>query len=233
MAVKNKIKKEKSVLENPDALADKLDVAEEFISNNKKTAGIVFGALVVIVGGIFGYNFYMNSQNKEAQDEIFQSIYYYEADSLNRAIKGDGNSPGFEEISDKYALTKSGDLASFYLGASLMKKGQFKDAIDAFDNFSSSDLLVQARAYALTGDAYMELGDFKNAAKYYSKASDYNENKFYTPIYLMKLALASEKDGDNKAAMNAYSKIIDSYFDSQEFQEARKHKARLEVTASK
>ena len=109
-----------------------------------------------------------------------------------------------------------------------MKLSDFDNAIRYFDDFSGSDQLLQARAYSLTGDAYIENDDFINAIKYFKKASDYKENKGFTPRYLVKLALAYEKSGNLQDAANTLGIIIDKYQDSGEIQKAKKHKARLE-----
>ena len=89
-------------------------------------------------------------------------------------------------------------------------------------------MLVQARAYSLIGDAYMEQKDYANASKWYNKASDYQPNKEFTPTYMMKAALAYEKLNQNDKAKEVYQKIIDTYFESSEVQNAKKYKARLE-----
>ena len=87
--------------------------------------------------------------------------------------------------------------------------------------------MVQARAYSLIGDAYMEQKKFDEAARYYDKASSYKPNKEFTPTYLMKAALAYEKLNDLEKAKAAYQTIIDTYFDSNEVQNAKKYKAKL------
>ncbi len=86
---------------------------------------------------------------------------------------------------------------------------------------------MQARAYSLIGDAYMEEENFEQAVDYYRKAASYKPNKYYTPTYLMKEALACEKLNDTAGAKKAYQTIIDQYWESAEFQNARKFIARL------
>ena len=72
---------------------------------------------------------------------------------------------------------------------------------------------------------------FVDFAKYYDKAANYEPNKFYSPTYLMKAALAYEKLNQNDKAKEAYSKIITDFWDSQEYQNAVKLKARLETNS--
>ena len=96
------------------------------------------------------------------------------------------------------------------------------------EDFSSDDLLVQARAYSLIGDTYMEEENYEDAAKFYNKAANYKPNKYFSPAYLMKEALAYEKLNQNDKAKEVYEKIITDFWESAEYQNARKFKAKLE-----
>jgi TolA-binding protein len=226
MAKKEEHKHE--LLENPEALKEKLAGAETWLESNPK---IVIGlglAILLIVGGYFGFRFYKDSQNKLAQNEMFQAVFYFEADSLDKALNGDGNNLGFLNIIDDYGITDAANLANYYAGVCYLKQGKFELARLYLEDFSSNDLLVQARAYSLVGDTYMEEQKYEDAAAYYKKAADYKPNKYFSPAYLMKEALAYEKLKQNDKAKEAYEKIITQYWDSDEYQEAKKFKARLE-----
>lgn len=235
MAKKVQEKEQSSdLLENPEVLADKISKTEEYLEQNK---GLTFGVLAVIVLGIgayFAFKYYNDNRNAAAQVDMFQAEHYFGKDSLNLALNGDGNTLGFKDIIDEYSGTESANLASYYAGVAFLKQGDFKSAILYLEDFSSSDLLVQARAYSLIGDSYMEQEDYSNAASFYDKAANYNDNKFFSPTYLMKSGLAYELLNDNAAAIRSYDKIIKNYWDAGEVQDAKKHKARLSnVTTSK
>lgn len=218
----------KDLLENPEVIAEKLEGAEHWIEENLKLVIGVLGFIFLVVGGYFGYNYYIGGQDQQAQKDMFQAVRYFEADSLNLALKGDGNNLGFEQIIEDYSGTDAANLANFYAGAISLKQGKYALAILYLEDFKSNDLLVQPRAFSLIGDAYMEQKQYEDAAKFYGKASSFNPNKYFTPTYLMKEALALEKLNQNDKAKEAYQKIIDQYFDSSEYQNARKFKARLE-----
>jgi TolA-binding protein len=216
------------LLENPEALKEKLEGAENWLENNSKVVLGVTVVILLIVGGYFGYKYYKNTQNTEAQKEMFQAVYYFEADSLDHALNGDGNNLGFLQIIDEYGITEAANLANYYAGLCYLKQGKFALARFYFEDFNSNDLLVQARAYSLIGDTYMEEQKFEDAAKFYNKAANYKPNKYFSPAYLMKEALAYEKLNQNDKAKETYDKIINQYWDSGEYQNARKFKARLE-----
>jgi TolA-binding protein len=226
MAKKEEHKHE--LLENPEALKEKLAGAENWLEQNPKIVVGVAAAILIVVGGYFAFNYYKNSQNDLAQKDMFQAVYYFEADSLDKALNGDGNNLGFLEIIDEYGITDAGNLANYYAGVSYLKQGKFELARLYLEDFNASDLLIQARAYSLVGDSYMEEEKYDDAAKYYSKAANYKPNKYFSPSYLMKEALAYEKLNQPDKAREAYDKIINEYWESSEYQNARKFKARLE-----
>jgi tetratricopeptide (TPR) repeat protein len=218
----------KDLMENPEVIAERLEGAEHWIEQHPKIVFGILGAIILVVGGYFGFRYWIGTQEAQAQKDMFQAIRYFESDSLNLAVNGDGNNLGFLQIIDDYRFTQASKLANFYVGAIYLKQGKFKPAILYLEDFSSTDLLVQARAYSLIGDAHMELKEYDDAAKFYMKAADYKANKFFSPTYLMKAALAYEKLNQNDKAKEAYQQIIDQYWNSSEYQNARKYKARLE-----
>jgi tetratricopeptide (TPR) repeat protein len=219
------------ILENPEAIQEKLVGAELWLENNSK---LVIGAAVgiaLLVAGYFGFQYYKSNQNESAQRDMFQAVYYFEADSLDKALNGDGNDLGFLDIIEEYGITDAANLANYYTGAIYLKQGKFNVARMYLEDFSSNDLLVQARAYSLIGDTYMEENNFEEAANFYNKAANYKPNKFFSPSYLMKEALAYEKANKITEAKEAYDKVINQYWDSSEYQKARKMKARLDVNS--
>jgi tetratricopeptide (TPR) repeat protein len=227
MAKKEQNKNE--IFQNPEVLAHKLEDAESWIEQHAKTVIGVVAVLVIAVAGYFGFTYYKDTQNDEAQKLMFQAQHYFENDSLELALNGDGNNLGFLAIAEDYGITKAGQLANFYAGAAYLKQGKFELARLSLEDFNSNDLLVQARAYSLIGDTYMEEQKFPEAAEFYSKAANYKPNKYFSPVYLMKAALAYEKQKLNDKAIEAYEKIIKEYSDSAEYQNARKYKAMLET----
>tara|TARA_Y100000768_G_scaffold378760_1_gene353571 strand:- start:7 stop:717 length:711 start_codon:yes stop_codon:yes gene_type:complete len=224
-----KIKEENILpLDNTEALSDKLNKSEEFVKKNQNLIFIISGVLVAFILIFSFFNYFKETQNGDAQQEMFQAVYYYEQDSLVKALNGDGNNYGFLEIIDEYSLSEAANLSKFYAGSSYLKLGNYNNAINYLSDFSSSDYLLQARAFSLIGDAYVELSDFDNAIYFFQKASDYNPNEFFTPSYLIKLALVHERVNDFKSALNCYSYIIKDFKGSPEYQNAIKNKSRIE-----
>ncbi len=219
-----------SLLENPEAIQEQISKTEQLIKNNFK---LIIGVAVAIVGVIafFMYNNKSSSETElEAANEIFRAEYHFRADSLEWALNGDGNQGmGLLEVASKYEGTKAANRANFLIGSTYLKQQKFQDAISYLQKFKSDDLFVQARAYCLTGDAYMEMEDYANAISAYTKASEYKPNDQFTPAYLMKLALAYEMNSQMANAVQAYEQIVGNHPGASNMNEAKKYLARAKA----
>ena len=101
----------KELLENPEVIKEKLVGIEHWAERNPKIIIGIVAALVLVVGGFFGWKYYIGNQEGQAQKDMFQAIRYFESDSLNLALNGDGNNLGFLQIIDDYGMTQAGKLA--------------------------------------------------------------------------------------------------------------------------
>ena len=167
---KNKEPKGLDLIENSEVIINK---TEAFI-NDKKNQNIVFitvGITALILFAFMGFSHIKKNENIEAQEEMFQAVYYFESDSIGLALNGDGNNYGFLDISSIYSGTDAANLSNFYIGAIYLRLKDFNNSIRYLKKFSSQDFLLQSRAYALIGDAYMELNDFEKASNYFKQAS--------------------------------------------------------------
>jgi tetratricopeptide (TPR) repeat protein len=227
-----KAKDQSDLLENPEVIASRLEKGEAFLKQNSKILAGVLVAAVVLIGGILFFQINNQNQNVDAQKEMFQAVYFFEQDSIQLALDGDGINPGFLSIIEDYPRTDAANLANFYVGSIYLSERKYAEALTYLEKFSADDYLVQAKAYSLTGDANMELGNVDKAITNYKKAADTNENKYFTPKYLSKLAVAYEESGKIQEAIATYNTIEEEYFESFEFAAARKHKARLEGLAA-
>ncbi len=219
--------KSKKIEEPIKAVEEALTKSEEFLLKNQKIIGIIVGAVVIVVLGIWGYYKYvLQPKEIEAQKQLFMAQRYFEMDSLKLAIKGDGNYPGFLTIIDKYGSTKAGNLSHYYLGICYLKQGKFKEAIDQLKEFSGDDRYIAAMANGGIGDAYLEMNDLKEAVKYYEKAADVKKNDITTPVYLKRAGFVYEQLGDYDNALKMYKKIQTEHYKSMESREVEKYIAR-------
>ena len=225
MAKKKEVNESIEIIESPEALQNELEkVTGVFDQNKSAIIGIAAVAIAVIVG-YFGFQWYQNTQDAEGEKKLYKAVYAFESDSLAAASKD------LAKVADEFGGNTQ-NLADLYLGVSLLKQGKYDNAIEKLKNFSSGDLLVQARAYSLIGDTYSEKKSYTEAIEFYKKASDYKSNKFFSPGYLLKLANAYEANKQSKEALETYTAITEKYPESAESIPAKKYKALLESSIS-
>jgi tetratricopeptide (TPR) repeat protein len=225
--------KEKKVQanENLKEVEHALTTAEMFFEKNAKIISIVFGAAVLVALLMLAtHRFYTIPHENKAKEQIFAAEQYFEKDSFNLALNGDGNYPGVLDIIDGYGRTPAGNLARYYAGISYLHLGKYNEAIDYLEDFKSDDLLLKPVATGAIGDAYAELGNKEKAAKFYAEAAALKANNFTTPIYLLKEGRMYEMMGNKEKALTVYQSIKDKYGDSNEGRLVEKYIARIEAT---
>ncbi|MCQ2202337.1 MAG: tetratricopeptide repeat protein [Bacteroidales bacterium] len=188
-----------------------LSRTEQFIEKNQKTIITVALVILGVVALVWAYNsLYREPLKKEAQASIFNAQYYFEVDSFNLALNGDGMNDGFLAVIDKYGSTPAGELAKYYAGICQLNLGQFAEAKKNFDSFSSDDDALNTMAKGLIGDAESELGNTEAAIAAYKKAAN-ADNAIASPIFLKKLGDAYRAAGKKAEAKAAYQTIKDKY----------------------
>lgn len=218
--------------ENPQTISnveETLSRTEHFLEENYKTLITVLGVIVGIVGLVWLGKLYLNNRNEEAQAQMYQAERYLEMDSLSLALNGDGNYPGFLDISNDYKFTKAGNLARYGAGICYLHLGNFEDAIEFLEKYSKKDKVIGSMALGATGDAYVELGDLDKGASMYIEAADYAENSFNTPLFLMKAAELYELQNNYADALKLYERIQKEYPESTEGSSIDKYIARVKT----
>jgi len=210
-------------------IEETLTKTEQFIEDNQKNlirgVGIIIGLIAVVIGY---QNLYLAPMEKEAQAEMYMAELYFQKDSFNLALNGDGQYLGFVDISDEYSSTKAGKLANYYAGLSYLNSDDFESAIEYLEDFSSDDIILSSLALGCIGDAYMELSDTDNALSYYEDASSYSDNEFTTPRFMIKQAMIHESNGDFEDALDLYKEIEKNYKTSREGNGIEKYISRAE-----
>jgi tetratricopeptide (TPR) repeat protein len=211
-------------------VTETISKAEHYLEENKKSLSIIAGAVIVLVGGYFAWTkLYIAPLEEEAQGQMFMAEKYFEKDSLDKAINGDGNFKGFKDIIENYGMTSSGNLAHMYLGLSYLHKGKFEDAISELKEYDSDDLMLGPISAGAIGDAYSELGKTEEAIEQYIKASEANKNNFTTPVYLMKAAGLYESQNKFAEAVKIYEQIKTNFPEAREGRDVEKYISRAKA----
>ena len=190
---------------------DNLQLIKEKIKKHQIRLFIA-GSLAVIIS-IFVF-FYRNNKinsEKTAQTSMFHAVMLFEKENYTDAIHGTESITGLLDISQKHNRTKAANLANFYIGVSYLKLGEYDNSIEYLTKVSFKDYIMQAKAIALIGNAYMEKDDYKKAVKFYEDASILNPNKTLSPAYLEKAAIAYEANNDIQEAIRCYEAIYKKY----------------------
>lgn len=204
-----------------------LTKTEQFLEANQKLISIVIGAIVVVAVGYLGLNkFYLEPRSKDAQDQMFRAQDYFEKDSFNIALNGDGSNPGFLDIIDDYGSTEAGNLAYYYAGISYLHMGQFDNAIEYLKKFDTDDKLLGPIAVGAQGDAQLELGKTDQALNLYTEAYKMNDNELTAPIYMLKAGELLEKSGKGTDALKIYETIKQKFAETTEGKSIDKYIAR-------
>jgi tetratricopeptide (TPR) repeat protein len=215
-------------------IEETLGKTEQFIVNNQRIITVVIAAVVLVVLGYFGVQkYYIEPKTEEAHDQMYSAQFYFQMDSLDKALYGDGNHLGFIDIADDYSITKPGKLANYYAGICFLRKGKFTEAIDYLEDFDAEDVIIRPMALGAIGDAYMELGKNSDASSYYMKAANFSKNEFTAPLFLYKAGQTYEMMGEYDKAIDVYQIIKDKYSKSNEARTVEKNIGRATALQNK
>lgn len=206
--------------------------AKDFWSKYSKPLLIGLGVIVVVVGGFFIYkNYVVKPKEDKAADAIFKAEEYYRIDSVNLALNGDGQYPGFLSVISKYGSTDAGNMACFYAGSCYLKMGDDQNAIKYLKKFSTGEKQVQARAYKLMADAYADLGKNSDAFDYYKKAAHhFEEDEINSSEALFLAGYFADKVLKNpKEAIELYKELKEKFPRTQRGAQADTYLAQLGV----
>ena len=226
-------KKKSQQEDNLQELESVLTKTEQFVEDNQNLITYIVGGIILLVVAYLGFNkFYLQPKEDEALSQMFMAENYFEKDSFNLAINGDGNYLGFLDIIDDYGITKSANRAKYYTGISYLHLGQYEDALDYLKDFDTDDLLLAPIVEGAQGDALLELGETDDALKQYKKAYLASDNELTTPVYMMKAASLLESMDELEKALALYEEIKLKYPTSTEGTNIEKFIARVKLKLS-
>jgi tetratricopeptide (TPR) repeat protein len=222
--------KKNTQVDNLTEVESALTRTEQFLESNSKLIGIVIGTIVVVAVGYLGLNkFYLEPRSKDAQEQMFVAQNYFEKDSFNLALNGDGNNSGFLDIIDDYGSTDAGNLSRYYAGVSYLNMGQYENAITYLKKFSTKDLLLGPISVGAQGDAQLELGKTDKALDLYTEAYKMNDNELTTPVYMLKAGELLESSSKQEEALKIYEAIKLKFPESTEGRSIDKYIARAKA----
>ena len=205
--------------------------SEKFIENNKKNLSYGLLAVMVAIAAIMAYHqLYKVPKNNNAAVAIFRGQHYFDIDSFNVALYGNGfDFDGFEYIIQKYSGTKSGNLAKAYAGICYYKTGDMESAVKHLKSFKSKEDQVPFALMGMIGDCYVDAGDVEQGITYFEKAATKANNDFISPIFLKKAGIAYEHLQQFDKAVKSYTVIKEKYAASIEAMDIEKYIVRAQM----
>lgn len=202
-------------------------VSAPFYERYQKQLLYALGAIAVAALGWWLYkSLIVAPKQQEAVAAMWQSQNMFERDSFRLALDGPGGGfDGFVALADKYSGTPAGNTANYYAGISYLQLGEFDNAIQYLENYDAEGTVLPAMKYGALGDAYSEKKDFAKALGLYEKAVDATDNEVLSSIYLKKLGMLHEYQGNKEEAVKAYERLRRDYPNqqSQEWREVEKY----------
>lgn len=222
---------EKKHIQDPLDLDEAMSSSEAFIIKYKNKFLTGIAAIVIVVGGVLGYqNFISEPNEKAASEALFKGEQYFNADNYEYALNGDSvGYEGFLKVADEFSGTAAGELANAYAGICYAQLGQYDNAVKYLDKFSADDQLVSPALLGTLGNCYAQLGQNDKAAATLVKAAEKANSHALSPIYLIQAGQIYEKLGKNAEAIKAYQTIKDKYFNSYQSMDIDKYIERASV----
>jgi len=211
----NKVKDQEELIEEQEG--QEQGGLTSWLEDNTRLLLLAGAVVVLIIGAVVGYDYLQGSKGTEANGEMFFAVKYFEQDSLNLALNGDGTYMGFLDVIDAYGGTEAGNMAKYYTGIIYIRQGNLDEGVDYLKDVSKGDDMLSMASYMALGFAHEDLQDPSAAANYFEKAaSTPDENPQTTPTMLLQAGVNYEEAGDNAKALKLYRRIKDDYPSSTE-----------------
>jgi len=198
-----------------------LSGAGQWIEKHSKALSWCAVGIMVLAVAILFYTRKQDANRVDAAVENSQNFWAYLANQFDVAADGNEEIDGFATTADSYG-NQEGKLAALFAGTCYYQLGQYEDAVEYLEKFSSNDLNFKAVAKQMLGDAYVELQDYEAAVKAFEAAAD-TQNEVFAPMSLKKAGIAYLKLEDNEAAHKAFATIKEKYPTSVEAQDIDKY----------
>ncbi len=179
-----------------------------------KYKAVVIGALILLVcigGGIFFWMRHQQTSEQEAELKLSRITPLLDRGDFRNAINGTGSIDGLKKISEDYAGTPSGNMASLLFANAYYSLKEYDSALNVFKSVSLKNNDLAAAALAGAGDSYVGKNQFGLAAESYQEASKKAENSILKAQYMTHAADSYQAINQLQKASEIYTKIITDF----------------------
>lgn len=217
-----------------DALVTSYAKTVSYVKTHTPTIiGIVLG-VIVLVGGVVGYNIYSQNQEREAQAFLGYAEQLYIGANYEAALNGDDSAMGvgLAAIVNNYGGTNAGNMARYYAAISELEMGNADMALAYMNDFKAPEGILGVNAINFHAILLANAGEHKQAAAMFKKAADWDKNSSTTPSNLLSAAKSALLAGDTTMAGNLADQILKEYESSPAVAEARKIQGQLSAAVN-
>jgi len=189
-------------LREPDWFQDHLEQAVEYFNAHKALSLSAIAAVIVLIGALWGFQQFKQSQNSAASEEFTRAFTLYQNQKYNEAI------PAFEKV-QSYRWSRYAVLAHIYLANSYLATRQFDKALSSAERAvvaTKPETLYRQIALLTQGEIEEQLKKCKEAMGHFAEAEKISA-ALQTRAALGK-ARCAEQLGDAKTALQAYKDFL-------------------------
>ncbi|OGU54335.1 MAG: hypothetical protein A2V66_14250 [Ignavibacteria bacterium RBG_13_36_8] len=191
---------------------------------------MILGAAAVVVVVIVLYSSKVSEDNRIATTQLSRIMNTYNTGSYQEAIDGvpGTNVVGLRKIVEDYSSTQQGEYAKIFLANCYYFLGNYRTALEYYDDYSGSNTLYKATAFAGCANCYEAMNEIEKAAELYQRAASLSESDPNNPEYLIKAGKNYIKMGQTEEAKLLLEKIKKDYKNSSFSQEADRYLAEVQ-----
>ena len=215
-----------------DPLIENYNRAAAYVTENKGFIISTAIALVIIIAGIFGYNYYSSAQEQEAQQLLSVAENYYNQADYENALYGDEFelTYGFDQIAEEFPRTNAGNIANYYAAVSSFELGDVENALMYMEDFDVPKGILGVGPLSFHGKLLMANESFEAAADKFVQAANWDENSVTTPSNLLEAAQAYYKAGNLERADELAAKIVEEYPQSGQIADSQRLRGMVAAT---
>lgn len=189
-----------------EKLNDNLTTAGTKIMENKKVIFWVIGALAVVAAFVLSYFFIYRNPRLNKAFEAYNQV------EITAAGNDSVAAAQYKKVAEDYSGTNAGSLAALSAAETYYTQGNYKEALNLLDKFSTSEPVLKANAMTLKGDCYVNLKDYDKALSTYAKAlKEADKNPQIAVRILLKEANIYDAQKKYADALKCYETIKADY----------------------
>ncbi|MCH5214271.1 MAG: hypothetical protein J1E97_03690 [Muribaculaceae bacterium] len=214
MATKENKKANSGVVENLDS---HLTNAGRAVANNKRIIYIAVGVVAVVAAFVLSYLFIYRNPRLQNSWEAYNKVLMMQ---MTQQINDSVAALEYQKVSTNFSSTPAGNVAALASAEAFYNVKNYQAAAKVLEKLGLSEPILQAQAYALLGDCYVNIahankddkaGYDKALASYDKAIKTADGNPELIPAYLVKKANVYNYLKQYDKSLACYEEIKNQY----------------------